>query len=193
MLYLQNPHQQDKLVAILLHPGLVAAEHALGPLVVDLLLLDKLRGAGAGRALGLGLQQVQILLFPLQQVVMKHVWVIPDLTADSKCFEGIGDTSVGDQLLHESSVQSPLDRGHLDEEDVLSLDRRRVLQDDVAAPLDEALELLVEDVGSMLHQPHILGSGVAALAWGQGRVIKLDNREFLDNCVKMQQSYFCNA
>ena len=66
MLYLQYPHQQDKLVAVLLHPSLVAAEHALGPLVVDLLLLDKLsgltlasghnlRGAGAGRALSFGL------------------------------------------------------------------------------------------------------------------------------------------
>ena len=76
---------------------------------------------------------------------------------------------------------------------MLSLDRKRVLQHDVAAPLDEALELLVEDVGPMLHQRPILGSGVAALAWGQGRVIKLDNIEFLDNCVKMQQSFFCKA
>ena len=124
---------------------------------------------------------------------MKHVWVIPDLTTYSKCFQWIRHTSVGDQLLHESSVQSPLDRGHPNEQDMLSLDRERVLQDDVASPLDEALELLVEDVGPMLHQPHILGSGVAALAWGQGRVIKLDNREFLDNCVKIQQSFFCNT
>ena len=90
--------------------------------------------------------------------------MIPDLTTDGKCFQWIGDTSVCDQLLHESSVQSPLDWRHPDKEDVLGLDWERVLEDDVSAPLDEALELLVEDVRPVLHQRHVLRRGVAALA-----------------------------
>ena len=93
--------------------------------------------------------------------------MVPDFTTNSKSFQGIGDTSVGDQLLHESSVQSPLDWSHPDEEDMLRLCGERVLENDVAPPLDKALQLLVQDVRPVLHQSHVLGGGVATLSWAQ--------------------------
>ena len=174
MTYLEDAEEEDELVAGLLQARRVAAQHPLRPLVVDLLLLDELRrraglpdglrGGGAGGDLGLSLD-VEVVLLPLLEVVVQHVRVVPDLAAHSERLQGVGDTAVGEELLHEPPVQFPLDRRHPDEEDVLRLGGEGVLEDVVAAALDEALELLVEDVGAVLHQPHVPGGGVAALPW----------------------------
>ena len=81
--HLQYLQEKDKLVAALLKPRLVAAEHAPGQLLFDLLILDKLRltlaprgglqGGGAGGALRLGLWKVQVILLPLQRIVVQDV------------------------------------------------------------------------------------------------------------------------
>ena len=56
------------------------------------------------------------------------------LATDSKSLERVGDTSVGDEFIHESFVQSPLYFRHSDEQNMFCLDWQRILQNNVTSP-----------------------------------------------------------
>ena len=48
------------------------------------------------RVLGL---EVHVDLLPLEQEIVQHVWVVPDLAANSEGLQRIGDTSEQDKKL----------------------------------------------------------------------------------------------
>merc|ERR1719245_1403603 len=89
--------------------------------------------------------------------------MIPDLATHSKGLQRIRNTLVGDEFLHEPPVQSPLHLRHPDKQDMLCLHREGVLQNNMTSPLNKSLQLLMKNMSSVLHQSHILGSGVRAL------------------------------
>ena len=101
--YLKNSHEYLQLVAAYLQSRFVISKHSLGPVVVNFLLLpvvredvrltlvggDTVPGRRRHRVLGL---EVNINLLSFEEEIVQDVGMIPDLAANSKRLERIGDT-----------------------------------------------------------------------------------------------------